>query len=88
MPGYQMTIVTMNLRDLYNKCMLNTVYIARQTKAEMARPGERGFDQNSDDGRDGRRQNTLTCHDLSQHTTIDEKSIFEIILMHLAYHAI
>ena len=35
----------------------------RQTKAEMARPGEGGYGQKPDDDRDGIRQNTLACHD-------------------------
>ena len=41
----------------------------------MARPGERGQDKKSDDNLDGKRQNTLTCHDSSQHTTKFAKCI-------------
>ena len=42
---------------------------SRQTKAEMARPGEGGYGQKPDDDRDGGRPKTLTCHDSSRHTT-------------------
>ena len=40
-----------------------------QTKAEMARRGERGYGQKPDDNSDGRRPKTLACHDPSRHTT-------------------
>ena len=42
---------------------------SRQTKAEMARPGERGYGQKPDDDREYKRQKTLACHDPSRHTT-------------------
>ena len=41
---------------------------SRQTKAEMARPGERGYGQKPDDDWDGGRQKTLACHDPSRDT--------------------
>ncbi len=42
---------------------------SRQTKAEIARPGERGYGQKPDDNWDSRRDKTLTCHDSSRPTT-------------------
>ena len=41
---------------------------SRQTKAEMARPDERGYGKKPDDNQDGRRQETLACHNSSRHT--------------------
>ena len=41
---------------------------SRQAKAEMARPGERGYAQKPDDDWDGRSLNILACHDPNWHT--------------------
>ena len=41
---------------------------SRQTKTEMARPGERGCGKKPDDNRDGRRHTPLACHHSSRHT--------------------
>ena len=35
----------------------------RQTKVEMARPGEKGYGEKPDDDRDGRGPRTLACYD-------------------------
>ena len=40
---------------------------SRETNAEMARPGERGYDQKPTDNRDGRREKT--CRDSSRDTS-------------------
>ena len=42
---------------------------SRQTKADMARPGESGYGQKPDVDRDGGRPKTLACHDPRRHTT-------------------
>ena len=43
--------------------------ISRQTKTEMARPGEIGYGQKPDDDWDGGGPKTLACHDPNRHTT-------------------